>query len=59
MVQGNERERGVKISCKHLKMLARNLIDLLIRFGHYEQEQKENKKYVYQIKFCLTLKITF
>ena len=51
-----ERERGVKISCKHLKMLARNLIDLLIRFGHYEQEQKENKKYVYQIKFCLTLK---
>ena len=34
----------MKVSCRHLKVLARNLIDLLIRFGHYEQEQKGNKK---------------
>ena len=45
----------MKVSCRRLKVLARNLIDLLIRFGHYEQEQKGNKN-VYQIKFCLTLK---
>ena len=38
------REREGKVSCKQLKMRARNLIDLLIRFGHYEQEQKGNKK---------------